>query len=239
VDAASAGDGEAMAEALWKSGLPQSIAYSIRRQHTVIAEFSDVEFIVADAVAELYRKVKKGDRIGNPGALLRTIAGRRAITYAQMLWKQRAQPLDEHIDWITSGAGDQTARTESQEDARKEAIRLLRGYVRRMGAGRSVTMLWETLVDAIEAEQHLNRADLADRLHISKAHVGVLRHRGKREIEAMLRADGRTEAADALHELFSDSNDLTDEVSESARDDEDDDDEAEANELGGLERHGN
>jgi hypothetical protein len=224
--AAKASDGEAMAEAIWKSGLPQLITFSLKRQHRAIGAVADAEFIAAGAVAKLYLKVARGEVVRNPRALMWTVAGRMAISYA------RKHPLGMtvaiHDDELgtSMAAIDFAARTDAEKTARTEAIRLLREYVAKMGAGRKVTQLWQILVDAIEDDSYLSRVDLANQLDITTNYVGVLRHRGKDQLEVMLRADGHIEAASALDEMMVDADADADADDDDDTDDDTDEDEA-------------
>jgi DNA-directed RNA polymerase specialized sigma24 family protein len=199
-EAAANQEGARMVEALWASGLPKSIAWSLYRNHRAITSFTDAEFIVAGAVAELYKKIHAGQNVNNPKALLWTVAGRRAISFARAQAATVSMPLDDNQEGISVSMFGAIQRTAAEDGARAEAIRRLRDYVARMGPGRSVTRLWTVVVDTIENEGSLTRSDLAEHLGITTNHVGVLLLRGKRAIKAMLLKEGLPEAAAAIDE---------------------------------------
>lgn len=218
-DAAARHDGAKMVEALWASRVPQIIAYSLRRQHRLIT-WEDAEDLVAGAVEELYRRVRKGGRIDDPRALLRTVAGRRAITLAVKRAKAPTiAPLDENQEGESLTAFGSIARTQAEEAARAAAIQKLRGYVAKMGPGRAVTRLWRAVLHAIEEESSLTRDELADRLDMTTNYIGVLVYRGKKELKEMLLADGMAEGAEMLEEWTLDAVEHV-----AAQDEEDDDD---------------
>jgi DNA-directed RNA polymerase specialized sigma24 family protein len=199
--AALSGDGVGLARAIWASGLPQHIAFSLARSHKAIDNFQDAEFIVAGAVGKLYTKVVSGETVDRPKALLWQIAEKDAVDYARAKKRQHAEPLDENAPGTSLTSLQLAPRSESEEASRREAVQRLRGYVARLGPGRSVTRLWMVLVEAIAVERTMGRADLAAELGITKNHVGVLVHRGKKEIQQMLRDEGLGEAADALEDI--------------------------------------
>jgi len=211
-DAAVHHDGVRMVEALWASRLPQIVASSLCRKHRLIT-WEDAEDIVAVAVTELYEKIRKGGRVHDPRALLWTVAGRRAITFAV---KRARTPLVTNLDERRHGesltAFSAADRTPAEASARAEAIQKLRTYVARMGPGRAVTRLWRTVLDVIEDESSLTRDEVAERLDITEDYVSVLVHRGKKKLQEVLRADGMAEAAEMLDEWTLDAIERLDEL---------------------------
>lgn len=192
-EAVSRGDPVKMLEALAASHYLDGLTRRLQKQWGDSLPAQEVDECIARAVDAACAAAFEGREIRSLGAWL----WKAARNNADDMWR-RDYSRRQDVDAATLPGGPEPAVTEREaeehrrqaEERRKDAIRIARELLPRIGYGQVVDVM-EILIDAAENElPDLPAVDIAEQLDISKAAVRTLVSRGLKRLRRLAEEEG-------------------------------------------------
>lgn len=191
-EAARAGQPDKMIEALTLSGFTAGL---LRRFETAWPHMprTEIEEHIARAVDDAYAALSAGRRVTNLTAWIFKASHNKVHDHWQSEFSQRERDPTV-IDGVTAPGtlsdDERAAKDRMAEHRRREAIRITRDLLPRIGQGQVVDVM-TIVIDAVEAEvSDLSSADIADALRISTDSARALLSRGFGRLERAARDAG-------------------------------------------------
>lgn len=190
VEAGMSGDVRMYLEELAGAPVFDGIVNGLRRRWPD-AEDVVLHDAVADATDALYKRLSEGVRVLNPGAFLWGAARNQLLKWQKGRADARGHevPLDEDYPAPRTAGGDPPDDDPSPE-RRKEALRIARGLLPRLGQ-QNVQRVMGFIFDGIEADElYLDNATIADALGLTTETVRRAKERGWKRLEREARKAG-------------------------------------------------
>lgn len=203
VEAGIAGDVRKYLEELAGGSVFDGVVNGLRRRWPD-ADEAVLHDVMADATDALYTRLAEGVRVLSPGAFLWGAAKNQLLKWQRGRQDARQREVSLEGDYPDlRSTGDDPSEDEPPIERRREALRVARGLLPRLGQ-QNVQRVMGFILDGVEADElYLDNATIADALGLSIETVRRVKNRGWERLEREARKAGIAlpEAVVSAHEM--------------------------------------